>query len=61
MPGNERADELAKEGAELPQMREECWMTLARAKRWKKESLNARFENWWRQHPKPQHLSEVAT
>jgi len=57
VPGNERADELANEGAELPQMREECWMTLARAKRWKKESLNARFENWWRQHPKPQHLS----
>ena len=56
VPGNERADKLAKEGAELPQMCEECWMMLARAKRWRKQSLNSRFEDWWKQHPKPQHL-----
>jgi ribonuclease HI len=56
VPGNERADQLAKEGAELPQLREECWMTLARARRWRKESLNSRFADWWKKHPKPRHL-----
>lgn len=39
LPGNERADKLAKEGAELPRAREESWMTLARARRWRKESV----------------------
>jgi ribonuclease HI len=43
LPGNERADKLAKEGAELPRAREESWMTLARARRWK-EWLSSRFE-----------------
>ena len=41
LPGNERADQLAKEGAELPQAREESWMTLARARRWRKEWFEA--------------------
>ena len=58
LPGNERADKLAKEGAELPRAREESWMTLARARRWKKEWLSSRFEVWWRQQRKPNHLGK---
>jgi hypothetical protein len=33
-------------------------MTLARAKRWKKEWLTSRFENWWKQQRKPGHLKK---
>ena len=29
---------------------------LARARRWRKESLNSRFADWWKKHPKPRHL-----
>jgi hypothetical protein len=31
-------------------------MTLARARRWRKESLNSRFVDWWMKQPKPRHL-----
>jgi len=58
LPGNERADKLAKEGAELPRAREESWMTLARARRWRKEWLSSRFEAWWKQQRKPSHLGK---
>jgi hypothetical protein len=37
LSGNERADKPAKEGAQLPRAREESWMTLARARRWRKD------------------------
>ena len=56
--GNEKADRLAKEGVELPQALEESWMTLARARRWRKEWLGSRFEIWWSQQRKPSHLGK---
>ena len=56
--GNERADQLAKEGAGLEQTRDAGWMTLARAKRWRKEWLTSRFEKWWKQQRKPGHLKK---
>ena len=34
------------------------WMTLARAKRWRKEWLTYRFDNWWNQQRKPGHLKK---
>jgi ribonuclease HI/exonuclease III len=54
--GNERADRLAKDGAELAHTQEDRWMTLARAKRWRKEWLRANFEDWWKKQKKPEHL-----
>ena len=51
LSGNERADKLAKEGAELPRAREESWMTL----RWR---ISSRFEAWWKQQRKPNHLGK---
>jgi ribonuclease HI len=56
--GNERADCLAKEGAELAHThtQEDMWMTLARAKRWRKDWLRTSFEDWWKKQKKPGHL-----
>jgi ribonuclease HI len=56
--GNERADRLAKEGAGLEQACDTRWMTLARAKRWRKEWLAYRLDNWWNQQRKPGHLKK---
>jgi hypothetical protein len=33
-------------------------MTLARARRWRKEWLSFRFEAWWKQQRKPSHLGK---
>jgi len=56
--GNERADRLAKEGAGLEQACDTRWMMLARAKRWRKEWLTYRLDNWWNQQRKPGHLKK---
>jgi hypothetical protein len=56
--GNERADRLAKEGAGLEQACDTRWMTLARAKRWRKEWLTYRLDNWWNQQRKPGHFKK---
>ena len=58
LSGDERADKPAKEGAELPRAREESWMTLARARRWRKEWFSSRFEACWKQQRKPNHLGK---
>jgi len=56
--GNERADQLAKEGAGLTQFHEDWCMTLAKAKRWRKEWLATSFESWWKGQRKPEHLQK---
>lgn len=46
IPGNERADFLAKNGCEVPRREETC-MSLARARRWRGDELKRKFREWW--------------
>ncbi|KAL5611553.1 uncharacterized protein BROUX77_001709 [Berkeleyomyces rouxiae] len=55
VPGNKRADRLAKEGTKLPTALPTT-MSHARAKRWRREWLQGQIDVWWQKQKLPAHL-----
>lgn len=54
--GNEAADRMAKKGAEMEEETSGS-ISLARAKRWRREWLLEEFQKWWTASEKPGHLT----